>query len=431
MPDRVGVLVFLIPCVQFVKIVLVGSLTGSDLLLLGLFVYLAFRKEIKIKTPAGKWFVILGLLWLASQCVTDIVRHSAFADYARGWSNIGITLIGFAVLYTLMYQQPRRLLLFGWGLVVGNVLLFFINPTPAMLGDESNAWKFAFAGSATLGVFLIASSKRCRGPWPVILSVIIGMINMVEGARSVGGVCLAVALYLVITRLSRAKGEEVSRFKTKTIVVLAASILIGVSAVLWSYGYAADAGVLGEEARHKYEEQSSGKYGVILGGRPELFATGPAIYDSPILGHGSWAREPLYIIEEHEALDLLGYEGSRFIDPEQIKEGLIPTHSYLFGAWVDSGILGAVFWGWVFVLTARGLMRVYPATAVLLPLMSYTAFSLLWEILFSPYGTQERLTFPYTLVIMMTCMGVMPAKAVRAVATSARRISRSRPKRIA
>ena len=57
----------------------------------------------------------------------------------------------------------------------------------------------------------------------------------------------------------------------------------------------------------KYEQESAGYYGVLLGGRPELLAELPAVYDSPILGHGSWAREPLYIIEQRQALLLLGY----------------------------------------------------------------------------------------------------------------------------
>jgi hypothetical protein len=429
--DPVDILVFLIPCLQFVHVMFIGALSGSDLLLLGTFVYLAFRQKLRITASEGKWLLFFGSLWLVSQCVTDIVRHSDFADYARGWSNIGMTLVGFAVLYTLLYERPRRLLLFGWGLVAGNVLLYFINPSNAMLGGAGNAWKFAFAYSVTLGVFLIASSEQCRGHWPVTLSVMIGIINMVQGARSVGGICLAVSLYLVVTRFSRRKGEGVSRFKTGTVIVLAALIILGVTGILWSYGYAASAGILGEDARQKYEEQSSGKYGVLLGGRTELLASIPAIFDSPILGHGSWARDPIYLIEQHRALAALGYEGAKFIDPAEIVEGQIPAHSYLFGAWVDAGLLGAVFWGWVFVLTARGLMRVYPAAAVLLPVMSFMAFSLLWNILFSPYGTLDRITFPYVIVMLMTCMGTAPGKAVRAAATPARRMPRSKPKRVA
>ena len=130
--DSVDILVFLIPCLQLIRIRVVGVLNGSDFMMLAIFLYLAFRGKLRIATPVGKWTLFLCSLWLASQCVTDIVRHSALTDYARGWSNIGLTFVSLAVLWTLLYGRPRRLVLYGWGLVVGDVLYFFINPNEFM-----------------------------------------------------------------------------------------------------------------------------------------------------------------------------------------------------------------------------------------------------------------------------------------------------------
>lgn len=79
--DPADILVFLIPCLQLIQIRVVGVLNGSDLLLLAVFFYLVFREKVRIATPTGKWFVVLCSLWLVSQCVTDVVRHTAFADY--------------------------------------------------------------------------------------------------------------------------------------------------------------------------------------------------------------------------------------------------------------------------------------------------------------------------------------------------------------
>jgi hypothetical protein len=61
------------------------------------------------------------------------------------------------------------------------------------------------------------------------------------------------------------------------------------------------------------------------------------------------------------------------------------------------------------------LMRVYPATVTFLPVMCFGAFSLLWDILFSPYGSTERIYFPYYFVMLMTLSSVAPRKAVRTV----------------
>ena len=409
--DAASILVFLIPFLQFVQLQMIGVLYGSDLLLLAAFIVLAFRGKIRIATPASKMFLIFGCLWLASQCVTDIVRHTAFADYARGWSNIGMTLVNFTVLWTLLYGRARRLVLYGWGLVAGTFLTYFVRPDELMQEDP---WKFGFAYPLTVAVILVASSKRLSGLWPIIMTAAIGAINIYLGDRNLGGACLAAALYLLLTLYLRRKLGEGAKLKARAVAALAASVIAGVVGIFASYEYAASSGMLGLGAQQKYEKESSGKYGVLIGGRSEFLASIPAIYNSPILGHGSWARDPLYLILQIKGELALGYKGALDVSTDEIRSGVIPAHSYLFQAWVDAGIVGALFWGWVFVYTAKALLRVYPATVELLPASSFIAFSMLWDILFSPYGATARITVPYYIALLATCLAMAPRKAARA-----------------
>ncbi len=425
--DPVAGLVFLIPCAQFVQIRVIGVLNGSDVLLLAAFVYLAFRDKLRLAVPASRVFVILCSLWLASQCVTDIVRRSAFADYSRGWSAIGFTLINFVVLFTLMYGQPRRLVLYGWGLVAGNILAFFISPNDYA---HDYPWKFGLAYPVTLAVFLIASSEKRRDHWKIALCVAIGIVNMILGSRGSGGICLAVALYLLFTRILQSKAAANPTVRAALKVALAASIILGAAGIMWVYQYAALKGLLGEDARQKYVSESSGEYGVLLGGRGDLLGAFAAIYDSPILGHGSWAKDWSYILAQQEAMALMGYQDAGDVSQEEVEGGVIPAHSYLLGAWVDAGIVGALFWAWVFVLTVRILMRVYPPTVALLPVMSFVAFALLWDILFSPYGATERIMVPYDIVILMTCMSMAPQKAAQVAAAAVKKRTVTAKKRV-
>ena len=96
----------------------------------------------------------------------------------------------------------------------------------------------------------------------------------------------------------------------------------------------------------------------MLGGRPEILVSSRAVLDSPILGHGSWAKDFKY----NEMLnDLLIEQGKREnylqdLDPDW--RGLIPVHSHLMGAWVWAGILGAIFWAYIFWLVIKGIVRV-------------------------------------------------------------------------
>ena len=253
--DPIDTLVFLIPCLLFVHIKVVGVLGGSDVLMLATFLYLVFDGKIRIATPAGKRFLLLGSFWLVSQIVTDIVRKSAFADYARGWSMIGLTLINFAVLYMLLYERSRRLVIYGWGLVTGGVLLFFLSPNDASAGLP---WKFGFAFPVSLAVFLVTSSEKIRGHWPITLGALIGAINIWRGARSQGEICLVAACYLLATRFLNAKGKAGSKVKAGTILALVTSIILGVAGTAWAYQYAASAGILGDEAKDKYQHESSG-----------------------------------------------------------------------------------------------------------------------------------------------------------------------------
>ncbi len=403
--DSYDILVFLIPLMQFIELHVVGLLSGTDILLIVTFVYLGIRGKIKLETSQAKRFMALCSLWLASQVVTDVVRHTAFADYSRGWSNIGLTLVNFAVFFSLLYQKPTRLAVYGWGLAIGSLLRFWIIPTDLMQADP---WKFGISYPVTLAVLLFASRKKCRGQWPIILAIAIGIIDIFMGTRSLGGYCVAVALYLSITRHLRTKAGGTVKLKAGSVLVIAASLVIGVIGIVWAYSYAARAGMLGADARVKYAEQTSGKYGLLLGGRVEVLGSLPAIWASPILGHGSWARDPLYLILEKRGLVMLGYDIKEFLTIEDLREGSIPAHSYIFGSWVNAGILGAIFWAWVFVLIAKALLRIYPATVPLLPFAAYAGFQMLWDILYSPYASDARIITPYFIVLLMTCMSMAP-----------------------
>lgn len=405
-------LVFLIPILAFIRLHVVGSLNGADVFVLVAFCYLLVCGRIRIGSRAGRQIMVLCSLWLVSQCVTDIVRHTAFKDYARGWSNIGFTIATLAVFFTLLCGRVKRLVIYGWGMVLGGVVGFLISPDKLM---HDEPWKFGLSGPFTMGMLLVASQKRYHGYWPAILTAAAGMINVLLGARSLGGICVTAALYLLVLRVMRKRVAAGVKLKTGQVVAISALCAVGVIGILFAYGYAASKGFLGAGAREKYHLQSGGKYGVLLGGRVESLGSLPAIYASPILGHGSWARDPLYVFMEVRGLARLGYDVKDEFDPDELKEGYIPTHSYLLGAWVDAGILGAVFWFWVFVLCARAIFRVYPASAPLLPLVAYSGISMLWSILFSPYGAGARIGTVYSFVLLITAMSMAPPSLPRII----------------
>jgi hypothetical protein len=338
-------------------------------------------------------FLYLGLLWLAAQVLTDIVRHSPFEDYSRGWSKILLTLTHFATIALLIRQSQRRLILYGAGLIIGGVLTFFIAPG---VYAADYPWKFGLSVPTTMLVCLAAGTiaRRSRIAAVTMLAVI-GAINLSVGFRSLGAVCAISAIYSYFQLSPRlAEGRRRKLQTVWTVAGLAAGVWV-ISAI---YAHGAQGGWFGGDEQDKYELQSSGAGGVFLGGRSNLLATSVAIIDSPLLGHGSWAKDPKYAAILYASLVELGYENTDVAFEGE--DGLIPSHSYLFGAWVESGLVGAVFWFWVLWLTASALMRA-SGQEPLIPFFAFIGMFLVWNVLFSPYGADARFTATYFVYAMI------------------------------
>ena len=138
----------------------------------------------------------------------------------------------------------------------------------------------------------------------------------------------------------------------------------------------------------KYRTQAQSQYGVLLGGRSELFVSLRAFFDSPILGHGSWPENPEYV---YARLDEVDKAGAGFMDisvmEENISTFLIPTHSYIMGALVWGGFFAGLFWFKTLAAVSKGLLN---KAVVSSPLLLYISLALVWSILFSPFGADAR-----------------------------------------
>jgi hypothetical protein len=213
------------------------------------------------------------------------------------------------------------------------------------------------------------------------------MINLVFGFRALGAICAFASVYTYLKVSSWLADGGPRKLRTIFTVVILAAGVIGISR---GYAYAAQHGWLGADESEKYAVQSSGVGGVLLGGRSDLLASSAAIWDSPILGHGSWAKDPFYGALLVNSMEDLGYEDAT----SGLEGDLIPSHSYFFGAWVESGIIGAIFWGWVLWFVAGALFRA-SGREPLFPFFAFVGIFVIWNVLFSPYGTDSRFTATY------------------------------------
>jgi O-antigen ligase len=385
----------LIPMLIFIEVDLVGRLFLSEILLLCMLPFLLWARGHLLLAPLPRKLILLGFAWLLAQIITDAIRGTPLEDLSRGWAKITFLLLNFSAVYLYLNGRKNRFFWFAAGIALGQILAYFLNPN---IFVENYPWKFGYGTAITLLAVLFTQIRIFENNkfLPSIIILGMGVLNFYLDFRSLGLICVLTGGFLLIRKSDRFGSKKLKRSDVVLLILLGSVALYGITKL---YDYTANAGWLGMEVRDKYLLQSSGDMGILLGGRSEILASGQAIIDSPLIGHGSWAKDQKYADILMYALNQHGYEiqGGDGSD-------LIPSHSYIMGAWVEAGLVGAIFWFFGIILTVRCLIAIYIANATLAPLVTFIAFNLLWNIAFSPFGAETRLYAAYDLSLIIVAL---------------------------
>ncbi|MBU3637566.1 hypothetical protein [Polynucleobacter sp. es-MAR-4] len=378
---------FCIPAFIFLEIEYIGRVFISDILVIAVFPFIlwSFRNY-----PLNKIFLkvlLFSCLWLICQALSDLINLSNVNDLLRGNFKIILFIFYFIVFYFLIVADKINSIILLCGLIFGLFLSFLFSPNQfAINGDY---WKFGVGYASTLAIFLFISVYKF--PYTSLIYIILAFVNIYLGYRSLALVCLACSVYQISLKYNFIKFQ----FNIKNIIKLV-FLLISIFISAASYNYLASSGYLGFEQQFKYQFQTTGKYGPLIGARPELLGSIHAILDEPVLGHGSWARNVKYKELLKEEVVTAGYG-----DHGITEDDLIPSHSYLFGAWVESGVMGAIFWLYIVFLIFRGFRINRFAPDSYCSLYPFLATWLLWNILFSPFGAEARIYASLSIALLI------------------------------
>jgi len=391
---------FIIPCLMFIEVTLIGRLFLPEVILLTASIFLISTRGRMLKEELPRKVILLGIAWLGALMLTDAIRETPFEDWSRGWSKIIFLLLNFLTIYLYINGKEKRLYLFAAGIAAGQILDYFLSPN---VYAQGHPWKFGYGTAFTLFVILF-SQLRFFKKWKYFSPAIIfsvGILNFYMGFRSLGLICLLTGGVLYLKQSNKFNIKKIKLSKIITLFMLG---IVSIYSIILIYDYGVNENWFGAEARAKYQFQSSGELGILLGGRKEILASSQAVIDSPIIGHGSWAKDPKYVDIMISTLSKYGYKV-----PGEIKSDLIPAHSYIMGAWVEAGFIGAIFWFWVLILVIRALIAALTSNSNLAPLIVFVAFNMLWNIPFSPFGAEARLHVAYALTLMMFAL-MLPKK---------------------
>lgn len=397
-------LMFMIPFVQFVRISGLGELYGSDFIILPALPFLLLKEGRQLLARRSRAVLVLGSLWLFNQILTDVIRETPFGDWSRGFSKIVTFFFAFTVLYLLSQNRPQRLFIFAVGLGLGGIVTYFVNPD---LWAHSQPWKFGYgppiAWLCVAGVCVIYD-QRWSGP---IISALfltaVGVAYVLLGSRALGATLTLSGAFLAVQQYAISRRRRGRPLGWPGFAVLGLLGMLVGGGLLQLYGVAASEGMLGLYQQQKYLVQSRGNLGVFLSGRNEILASSRAIMDSPLIGHGSWAKDRRYQIELYQALREAG-QAPNFdpSDPQMLM--LIPSHSHIAGTWVEAGIMGGIFWAWIFWLGIRSLLSLSQSRRRFSPLLAFVVMTMLWAILFSPFGGPGRLLSPFYLCCTLAAL---------------------------
>lgn len=392
---------FVLPFTQLIQVDLIGTLYLQDIIAPVLLIILLSMSGVGKQLRPLRTFLLLASTWLLGAIITDFYRDTPFNDLARGWSRIALFMIHTTTLWLL--AGGRFHVLGGYLVGAGSASLFQVILLPSQFA-EADPWKFGVGGGLVLvatGLSTFEGLRKALGRYSFsLLLLILAIISFFQDSRSLFAITLFAACYSGLAILISDRPHLYRRVTTASFTVSALAGLVLVQLLIQLYGFAAESGTLGLDARTKFLAQTGGDVSLLLAGRSQILVSLQAIWDSPIIGHGSWAQDPYYVwmyygmLAERGLTDPLSYYIETF-------GYLIPTHSYLFGAWVEAGILGLPLWIWTLFIIIKALFVTLKQNLISSQLVVLPAFLLLWDIPFSPFGSSARVTVAAQICIIL------------------------------
>jgi len=386
-----------------------GAITPGEILLLLLTPFLFKRMRQIAQLRPAKQILMLLAIYLLSNIISDIYRHTPPIDFLRGWSRSLMMGFGFLALGALIGSNEYRILAFILGGTLSNMFADFFGEMRVGIEHSSTTlYKFVFGVPiSTFAFILYGWFGSVFWGLPRIAPYFSGALAFLMNSRSLAGITIMAAL---VQGLFKKQFSISDALKTSNIAKYI-SVAAGIGAIYIFYVTAAPAGWLGPEAKAKFESQKGSAVGAkfsLTSGRHELAFSWPKIEQSPIIGWGSWAKDPVYVFER---CLLMGGSVPQARYVSRVNGGLIPTHSHFFGAWLESGILGAVFWG---VMMIKALSIVFTGKLNIMkrlsPVLTFIFMIFLWDVLFSPFGGERRLWNGFLLWLFV----LIPLIAARA-----------------
>lgn len=334
------------------------------------------------KTARAFLYAII-VTWIG-YVISDIIRGTPSADYLRGWARWIAMGASFAALAWLGSKNIGYVTAFLAGLALGSCLV------PLAMGAFPGIkvyWKFYAGGPVCILTILFASRFR---PWVSVAALLgLAVLSIALDSRSYAMLCILVAgiAWLAIRRSSNPQRIRTAVSKTSMVAAALMIVATAVSALLLIR-------LLGE--RYGYAERFERSNATRM---VSATVTWTAIKQSPFIGYGSWPRDAeLSRLRDKLVSEAKGTTAFRTAAQDE----LIIAHSQILQGWLEGGLLGLAFFGylgWLLCRQLTWLSLIGPFTS-LTPLIAFLQLLCAWNLVFSPFSAALRLYIPVTCVFI-------------------------------
>lgn len=376
---------------------LVGQLRYSELLIL--LIGLINARHVKKSIRKMEWRIgLLFLLTALTYLIMDLFNHGIKTSTV---SRVGSYMILCALLFSIKWiigDSKAKLVAALLGFSLSFLIVLILNVPVPSASYHVAPWRLGLQFAMTLMVCtLIFQFPRYYSLGLVVLSILI-FLHFWFGSRSFALITLIVLLVALWVRFNGRdlpiKPSGASLLRTIGYCAMATFLVFRLmqSPVFLS--------ILPNEMQNRMEVQLQNPFGLFAAARPDVATAIHGIFQRPMTGFGSSTVDPevlsfyarvaaasYFEVEDAIYLNLINREWSSGT----------PSHSHVFGAWVDAGIVAALSWMAVLLFSFSILAQVTRYRSPLTPLATLVAATLIWDVLFSPGPT--RLTVALLLVV--------------------------------
>lgn len=377
--------IILLGLLSTTSITLVGQLFLSELFSLINFPFIKPLRLIKSYNLLYTTIICMaGLLF--SQIISDIYNNSEPLDYLRTWAVLLFSILSTIYFVHLLSRSNKSIIYYFFALFFIKLIFGEGDLNISFQSQDTNYFKVRFVGFLNAAIllilfFLFTKKKVKSAIWIIIL---FSLICFILDARS-NGLIYFISGSILIVKVTNARIS-----KSKIIVSFILVSIVFYSGYTYYVNQVLHHGFGGLNSQNQLAKIDNpyNPFELLIQGRQELYSTTIGITEKPLLGHGSWAKDPGL----KYAKLLAEFTDSDFL----YSRGFIPTHSILLTSWLWSGVSGFLFLLFLFRKLLKSFLRFIKysnSNNPIMPILVVLTVEMTWHFLFSPYG-QLRIAFP-------------------------------------